>query len=158
MCVLVLCGIAGFMLQTAPMPLLCVFLCARLWKLHGLVLGAVVWEDVWEETLARAPSNHVTSHRRALRLRLRLCVRMATYPSQCFPTRTFARTHYCIRSLLWKISKSPGAKDTVRAFTLLLNRFTVKEIKRSHSVRRTVNGHYPQPWLSHQLHRDLRRY
>lgn len=159
MCVLILCGIAGVVLQTAPKPLLCAFLCARLWKLHGLVLGAVVWEDVRgkacesalkpcnlslpgpqiQATLCRLDKSHVS-------------VSVFSNPEVCL------RSRYCIRSSPRKMSKSPAAKDAIRAFALLLNRLTVKDIKKRHSVRPTVNGRYPQLWLSHQLQKDLRRY
>lgn len=109
---------------------LCVFLCERWWKLHGLVLGAGVWEDVRGNACQSAlnPCNLSLSGPPTWATLLH---RISVYPSPCFPAKDFARAHYCIRSLLQKISERPGAKDTIWAFTLLLNRLTLKEIKKN---------------------------
>lgn len=68
------------------------------------MLGAGVWEDVSGHA-CQSTLNPCNLSLLALHLQQNVHI-------ERFQAKDFARAHYCIPSLLKKISKGPGAKDT----------------------------------------------
>lgn len=104
----------------------------------------------WADVLAREPSVHVT-----------FLYWLSTFSRNLiknnFSRIPGQRLYWSSLSDLFsaeQISKDLGQRIQVWALTLLLNRSIVKK----QAVKQSVNSHYLQRWLSHDVHWDLKRY